>query len=648
MTISTSQHPLEPLTAEEITAAVRILRAEKNLSEFYRFASVNLHEPSKELVLRYTPGDSTKREAFCIVLNYKENQTFEAVVSLSDNKVTSWKHVPGMQPGILMEEFEACQRIVKEHPEMQEAFRRRGIEDFTRVMVDPWSAGNFGIEEEVGVRAVRAICYYKTSDYDNGYARPLSGLYAIFDLNRLEVMKVVDKGAVPLPPLDGNYTPDKVGPLRTDLKPLEIIQPEGPSFTIGGHEISWQKWKIRFGFTSREGLVLHTVSYLDKGEQRPILYRASLSEMVVPYGDPTDPVNRNNAFDAGEYGIGALANSLELGCDCLGEIRYFNANLVDGEGNAVVIKNAVCLHEEDFGILWKHTDWRTGQVEVRRSRRLVLSSISTVGNYEYGFFWYFYQDGTIQFEVKLTGILHTQALQPGERVPYGNLIAPQLVAAHHQHFFNVRMDMMIDGVNNSIYEVNTSSMPPGPDNPYENGFIPVSTQLKTETEAVRDMDIRSSRYWKIVNPNKKNHVGDPVSYKLFPGENAFPFASDNSSLIKRAGFLKHHLWCTPYNPEEKYASGSYPNQHAGGAGLSSWVQQDRSLDNTDVVVWYTMGHHHVTRPEDWPVMPTAYIGFSLKPVGFFDRSPALDVPPSKPKHGSSCHSDHGPGCGSRK
>src|SRR4030095_2002441 len=95
-------------------------------------------------------------------------------------------------------------------------------------------------------------------------------------------------------------------------------------------------------------------------------------------------------FDEGEYGIGMLANSLALGCDCLGEIRYLDAIVADAQGTPVTLENAICLHEEDFGILWKHTNFRTGQVEVRRSRRLVGSSIATVGKYEYGFLLYFY------------------------------------------------------------------------------------------------------------------------------------------------------------------------------------------------------------------------------------------------------------------
>ncbi|WP_210238493.1 primary-amine oxidase [Aquibacillus sediminis] len=635
-TLTLVNHPLEPLTTEEVRVATSVIKKEKELSDTFRFVSVSLYEPAKDVVLNFKEGDAIKRDAFLILLDNKEEKTYEATVSINEEKVTSWKHVPGVQPPIMEDEFLACETVVKNDPQMQESFIKRGITDFDLVMADPWSAGNFGIEEEEGKRIARTICWLKTSKHDNGYARPISGLHAFVDLNKMEVIKVVDHGVVPIPPNDGKYDPEGVGKLREDIKPLDIIQPEGPSFSINGHEISWQKWKIRFGFNPREGLVLHTVSYTDKGEERPIMYRASLSEMVVPYGDPADPVNRNNAFDVGEYGVGMLANPLELGCDCLGEIQYFDAVLADSNGDPATIPNAICLHEEDYGILWKHTDFRTGKVEVRRSRRLVLSSISTVGNYEYGFFWYFYQDGNIEYEVKLTGILHTKAIAAGETPKYGNLLAPQLDGPNHQHFFNVRLDMMVDGTNNSVVEVNTESDQPGKHNPFGNAFIAKSTTFEQEFDAVRKVNVESARYWKITNPNTKNIVGQPVGYKLFPGENAVPYAQKDSSIMKRAGFISNHLWVTPYDQSEKYAAGDYPNQHEGGEGLPKWIQQNRSIENTDVVVWYTMGHHHVTRPEDWPIMPAAYMGFALKPVGFFDQNPSIDVPPSKPKHGSHC------------
>lgn len=621
-------HPLSPLTVEEVETAISILKSEKQLGEKVRFPMVTLREPEKDIVLNFKEGMDFPREIFIVVLDNEDGKTYEAIVSLNMKSVISYEYIEGVQPNIMFEEFEECEKVVKAHPEFLEALKKRGFDNPDLVMVDPWSAGYYGIPEHEGKRIARAICWVKKFPEDNGYAYPLTGIEVYVDLNRMEVERIVDYGVRKMPTEDGNYYPEVSDSIkfRTDLKPLEIIQPEGPSFTVEGNLIKWQKWSFRYGFTPREGLVLYNITYHDKGVDRPILYRAALSEMVVPYADATYAHNTQNAFDAGEYGLGQLANSLELGCDCLGHIHYFDAVLADGNGNPRVIKNAICLHEEDHGIGWKHTDWRTGHVEVRRSRILVISFFCTVGNYDYGFYWSFYQDGTIHVEVKLTGCLNTGTFDETGTSKYGAEIAPGLFAAHHQHFFNFRLDTMLDGLKNSVVEIETYAEPEGPNNPNSNAFYPVSRTFKTEKEAARILDLKTQRTWKIINKNSKNFVGQPVGYKIMPGENCLPYAHDSASVMKRAGFLKNHLYVTKYDRDELYASGKYPNQNKGGDGLPKYIEKDRPIDDEDIVVWYTMGHHHITRPEDWPVMPTAYINFMLKPVGFFDRNPALDVP----------------------
>jgi primary-amine oxidase len=582
-----------------------------------------------------------ERQAFAVLLDNATRTTYEAIASLTRGCVLRWTAVPGVQPSIVFDEFVECEAAVRADPRWQDAMRKRGVTDFSLAMIDPWSAGNFGFAGEAGRRLVRALTWVRRHPADNGYARPVANLLALVDLDDMKVLEVEDGGVIALPPEDANYSADAAG-TRADLKPLEIRQPEGPSFALAGHELSWQRWRMRLGFTPREGLVLHTVTYSDGGRARPVLYRASVVDMVVPYGDPRPTYFHRNAFDVGEYGIGYLANSLERGCDCLGEIRYLDAVVNDSRGAAVTIAKAICIHEEDDGILWKHLDWRTGSREVRRSRRLVVSFIATVGNYEYGFYWRFYQDGTIQLEVKLTGIISNGAVMPGEKPPWGELVAPQVYGPIHQHFFSVRLDMMVDGLENSVYEVDTVADPPGPQNPHGGAFRTRATLLGRESTAQRIVDPLAGRFWKIVNPAVVNRLGEPVGYKLVPGENVLPFAAPEAQVSRRAGFMAKHLWVTRYDPRERYATGDYPNQHPGGAGLPSYVQDDAPLARADVVVWYTFGAHHVVRPEDWPVMPVASIGFMLKPVGFFDRNPALDVP--APAHrganGHACGGAH--------
>ena len=633
-------HPLDPLTADEIRAAVAVVRESGRLGGEALFVRVFLHEPAKSAVLAFRAGDPFERQAFVLIRDRRVRTTYEVIVSIARRAILSWKDVPGVQPPITFDEFLECERMVKADPAWRAAMKKRGVTDFSLAMVDPWSAGYYGPADDPARRLVRALTWIRTDELDNGYARPIEGLVTLVDLDGMEVLEVEDHAVVPLPTHDGNYTaaalanprnvphvPD--GP-RADLRRLEIAQPEGPSFELAGHELRWQKWRVRIGFTPREGVVLHTVGYEDGGRVRPILYRASLAEMVVPYGDPAPTHWRKNAFDEGEYGVGMLANRLELGCDCLGEIRYLDAVVSDGHGEPVILEKAVCLHEEDFGILWKHTNFRTGQVEVRRSRRFVISSIATVGNYEYGFFWYLYQDGTIELQIKLTGIVSTGAIASGAEPEHGVLIAPGLYAPNHQHWFNFRLDMMVDGLENSVYEVNSEAVPLGPANPHGNAWVARRTLLGRESEAQRLIEPLAGRYWIVTNPAVTNSLGQAVGYKLVPGENVGALAHPDSSIARRAGFITRHLWVTRYDPAELFAAGDYPNQHPGGAGLPAYVKADRGLERTDVVLWYSVGSHHIPRSEEWPVMPVGYAGFQLKPAGFFVGSPALDVPAASP------------------
>lgn len=626
-------HPLEPLTAAEVKLAVAVLRDAGKVTPTTRFVSVALKEPPKDSVHAFAGGDPGPRAAFAVLFDNAANSCYEATVSLADRTVTGWKHVHGVQPTMTVDEQVECELAVVADPAFRAALKDQyGIADPSLVMVDIWSAGYYGQAEEAGMRLARPLCFVRADPTDNGYARPIEGLRPVVDLNTMKVIRVEDYGPRPLPPEGCNYSADRVPNQRTDIKPLVITQPDGPGFTVDGNVVRWQNWSVVVGFNAREGLTLHHLRYRDGGQDRSILYRASLTEMVVPYGDPGPTQYRKNAFDVGEYGMGMCANSLVLGCDCLGHIHYLDAHLCDSRGNPLTVTNAVCLHEEDYGILWKHTDRRLpDKPEVRRSRRLVISSVSTVENYEYGFFWYLYQDGNIGFEVKLTGILSLGALHPGETSKYGPLVAPQLYAPVHQHFFNVRLDFDLDGVANTVRRVDVVAEEPGPANPHGNAFFARATPLLTEKQARGRLSVETARTWSVINPNVRNRLGEPVGYKFIPGDNSAPLASPDAWWRKRAGFVDHHVWVTPFAEGERYAAGDYPNQSHGGDGLVKWTEADRPIENTDVVLWYTFGHTHVPRPEDYPVMPAGYIGFLLKPNGFFDRNPANDLPPSAAK-----------------
>ena len=617
-------HPLDPLTSSEIEQAASRVRAQGGLSPQAWFETIALQEPEKA-ELRQA---SVQRRAFVCCYDPASGQTWDGMANLATGALENWRHVLGAQARIVMDEFVRGGEIAKADPRFIEACGRRGITDMSTVSIEPWAAGNFGIAGEDGERLGYGHCFVRNANGDNPYARPISNLHPVIDLRRGKVIRIDDFGAVPLPPESQSIT--GITP-RAGVKPLDITQPEGPSFTVEGHLVRWQKWQFRVGFHVRDGLILHMIGYEDQGRLRPIMHRASLAEMVVPYGDPTGGNFRRNAFDTGEYGIGQLTDSLTLGCDCLGHIHYFDAWFHDWMGKAKHIPNAICMHEEDYGILWKYSNWVTGEVTTKRSRRLVVSSLATIGNYVYGFYWHFYQDGGIGVEVKATGIPLPSAIAPGAKPKYGAVVAPGVNAHVHQHIFSFRFDMTVDGERNAVREVNFAGAPVGPGNPHGNAILTTETALQSEGEAQRVLDMGQARYWKIVNPEVTNAYGEPVGYKLVPGVNALPFLPPGSPVGSRAGFMHKHFWATQYRGDELYSAGQYPNQYNGSDGLPRWTQADRKLEGENVVVWYTMNYHHLPRPEDWPVQPCVYASFHWMPSGFFDFNPALDVPSAEAK-----------------
>ncbi|ABG99520.1 amine oxidase (copper-containing) (plasmid) [Rhodococcus jostii RHA1] len=626
-------HPLDPLSRDEISKAVSVLKSTQALADSFRFVQVELKEPSKK-ALR---GDLSqiRREASAVLIDRSTGYGYEATVDLENESLERWVELPsGAQPPIMLDEFEECEVNCKRDPRVVEALASRGLTNLDLVCIEPWSAGYFGKDDQ-GRRLMRALVFTRLDPDDSPYAHPAEGLIIIYDLNNGEVVEIEDNGLIPVPQQTGNYLPQHVGPARTDIKPLEITSPQGRSFHVEGQHVTWGGWSFRVGFTPREGLVLHQLKFRDGGTDRSVINRASLVEMVVPYGDPSPVQHKKNAFDAGEYNIGALANSLALGCDCLGEIQYFDGIVSDSHGNPMTIKNAVCMHEEDDSIMWKHYDYRQDTAEVRRSRKLIISFIATVANYEYGFYWHLYLDGTIEFLVKATGILSTAGQQPGTKSLYGQTLNNDgLYAPIHQHIFNVRMDFELDGTKNAVYEVDTEV----PDtNPTQSCFYTVDRLLEREQDAARRADAGKHRFWKIVNHDRRNIVDEPVAYRLQPTDAITLSATPDSWVAKRAGFATNNFWVTAYDETERFPAGEYPNQSRGGDGLPSYIAGNRNIVDEDIVVWYTFGMHHVVRLEDWPVMPRQHVGFILQPHGFFDQNPTLNLPrPERQAEGSHC------------
>ena len=628
---SVTQHPLDPPTKQEIERGAQLVK--DSLNDQIAFCTVALEEPTKENLNHHVSGNSIAR-----VLRFSgyddpaEDELdggFDARVDLGNGTVAIRRIETGQAP-IGWADVVRAVRLTKEDPVWLAAMRKRGITDIDNVQIDPWPAGGYQHPSiPAGHRAHRGIAFLREDKKDNnGYARPIQGLISHVDLTAGRVAHVEDHGITPLPPESGRYDAASQPKLRAPLSELQITQPNGPGFKLDGHRVTWGCWEFRVGFHPINGLVLHQLGYRDQGSLRSILHRAALSDMVVPYGD-TDPMHVwKHVLDAGEAAIGNCVNSLKLGCDCLGEIRYLDHVCVNPDGAGRVVERAICIHEEDYGILWKHQDGQTRSTEVRRSRRLVVSSFFTVGNYEYGFYWYLYLDGTIQMEVKLTGIVGVSAvLEQNERPEFAPLIAPGLASPIHQHLFCFRLDFDIDGSTNRVYELNTEPVGICDENPDGTAFSANATLLETSLKAQRNADSSRARCWTIVNPNKLNRLGRPVGYRLAPGPTPTLMARAESQIAKRAGFAKHNLWVTAHDENQLCAAGDFPNLHPGSDGLAKWSEADKNIVDRDIVVWHTTGVTHLPRPEDWPVMPVEYCGFSLHPVGFFDRNPAMDLPP---------------------
>lgn len=631
---------LATLTADEITANRAILEAAGLAGPDVHFSYVGLVEPDKRLLLAAGEADRRVRS---MLVDMATNDSWDVVVSLAEDSVVSTHkldHAVDGQVPVVIDEFHVVE-VIKENADWQAAMAKRGLTDFDRLVINPLSAGVLS-GAETGRRIQRCFTFVMDSPDDLGWAHPVDGVTVMFDVVTKEVLEVVDYVELPVPLESGNFHLESWrGPDREGVKPIEITQSQGPSFTIGEDgTLSWLGWNLQVGFDQREGLVFHNITIDDEGTARPVIYRASIAEMMVPYGDPSPQRWFQNFFDCGEYLLGGYANSLELGCDCVGDITYLDAVVAGNDGHAHVIPQAICIHEEDTGILWKHTDNWNGSSISRRNRRLVVSFFVTVGNYDYGFYWYFGLDGTIEFEVKATGVVFTSAY-PGAGYKYASELAPGLGAPYHQHLFSARLDMMVDGLGNSVDELEAALVPRGPENPTGTGFTQLVTRLKSERDAQRLADNAKGRAWLVTNPSVQNRLGNDVGWVLLPEGKPVLLADSDSDIHKRATFSTKHLWVTEYEPSELYPAGDFVNLHPGGAGLPAWTAANRNVDDNDIVLWHTFGLTHFPRVEDWPIMPVDTCGFVLKPHGFFGRNPAMDIPESSSDHCAPGGHDHG-------
>ena len=607
---------LDPLTADEIQTTFKVIERSKALASGTFFPIVKLDEPAKAQA-GWEPRKPFARRAFANVFDSRANALYEAVVDLKTEKLVSWTPRPGQQPAVYLSEYAAADALVHDYAPFKQAMRARSI-DPADVYVDVWAPGDSPSAAAPGTRLLRMLAFYR-GPLPNPYDRPIEGVVVTADMNQGKVVDFVDSGARPV---DTTTSGSAKSP-GNDLNPLVVTQPNGPSFRIDGHDVSWLNWRFRVDYSPREGIVLDRVGWEQDHVVRPIIYRLALSEIYVPYGLPEANWAWRSAFDVGEYNLGQFAVEQQKNVD-VPENAVFLGGVLAGDtgsaGGSYELPNAIAIYERDGGSLWQRTDPTTFARDGRLARELVVKAAYFIGNYTYEEEFVFHQDGSIDTHVNATGTTLNQGIRaPSDGNRYGTPVTPIVAAPNHQHFIAFRIDFDVDGADNRVVEEDIVSAPSATGN----AFAAVETPLTTEQP--RDANPSLSRNWVIESASKENALGEPTAYELESGDTALPRQRADFPALQRAPFAQHPFWVTRYHDGELYASGDYPNLGRAGAGLSAYADSE-SVDGGDVVVWYTLALTHHPRVEDYPVMPNDRLGFRIVPDGFFDRNPALEAP----------------------
>jgi primary-amine oxidase len=616
-------HPLDPLSADEISSAVAVLRAARLADADTRFPLIDLDEPPKATVLTWRSGQAIARTAF--VVARRDRTVYEGVVDLAAHKVVRWQAIPNVQPNLLVEELESARRIVTGDPDWRAAMQRRGYSTFDKLFCAPFTAGYFADPMEEGRRLVKVTCFDTAGTHNNVWGRPIEGLYATVDLDEGKVVGLVDNGIVPV----ARDTGDFAGADAAAATPAK-----SPGFALDGNEVRWKNWSFHFRMDRRVGPILSLVRYDDRGRKRMVLYRGSISEMFVPYMDPDVGWSFRTSMDVGEYGFGLLSSPLAPGIDCPSDATFIDATLPDDKGEPVLVKSRICLFERETGSpLWRHAEIVNRRYAGRPAAELVLRTIPAVGNYDYVIDWVLTEAGAIRIDVGATGIDEVKSVAARsmadpiavQDTASGTLVAPNLTAVNHDHFLSFRLDIDIDGEDNTLVRQKLVPQQIGGNGGRRSLWRVVDEDVGAEGPQP-GAPHGGAELWRIVNPNVTKELGQHPGYELRPGHSAISLLAPDDFPQRRAGFSAAPFWVTAYDPAELYAAGPYPNQGHGGAGLPAYAGQRRPVVNADIVLWYTMGFHHVPRPEDWPVMDTMWHSVSLVPDGFFDRNPAVGPP----------------------
>lgn len=640
--VESAAHPLNSLNSTEIKAVYEILQHSKYAYPNMRFAELKLKSPEKAKVWDYFLNHKAFNEDRVATFNLlKDNQAIEGEVNLNTKQVTKWNVLDNTHGMILLDNFETVQAAIENSADYRAALKKRGIDDVKKVIANPLTVGYFGGKDGLSkeLNVLKVVSYLDTGD-GNYWAHPIENLVAVVDLDQKKVIRIEEGSLIPVPMAATPYVSKNT---KAPVKPLNISEPQGKNFSISGQTVHWGNWCFHVALDSRVGLQLSTVTYKDKGVKRKVMYEGNLGGMVVPYGDPELGWYFKSYLDSGEYGMGTLTASINPGTDAPENAVILDAVIADYTGQPQVIPNAIAIFERYAGPEYKHQEIFGDQNASEERRELVVRWISTVGNYDYMFDWVFAQNGVIGINAGATGIeavkgVKTRTMHDStakEDTKYGTLIDHNIVGTTHQHIYNYRLDLDVDGTENSFVHMDPVIKPT--DGGIRTSSMQVDTKvIDSEKNAAEKFDPSTIRL--ISNLNKENKVGNPVSYQIIPfAGGTHPIAkganfSPDEWLFKRLSFMDKQIWVTQYHPDEQYPEGKYSNRSVRDTGLGEFVQNNQNIENKDLVVWLTTGTTHVARAEEWPIMPTEWVNTLLKPWNFFDSTPTLNIDTDKETH----------------
>jgi primary-amine oxidase len=631
--------PLDALTGAEVSQVKAILAAQGKLGPKPRFHSVDLVEPDKAAVTAWRPGTALPRRAIAVVSG--AGKVHEATIDLSAGRMTGWQPITG-EPALVFSEITEASETALADPRMVQALTKRDLSP-AQVFCLPFTAGNFGRKEEQGRRLFKVPCFAKPTG-SNYWARPVEGLFATIDLKIGKAIDVTDTGVVPVSADPWGYDETEVATretLRPETKPAGLAQPDGDNIAVQDGRFVWDMWRFHLRADMRPGPVLSMVEARDGTRWRSVAYQMHLSEVFVPYMDPDQNWYWRTYMDSGEYGFGNLLSPLRKGVDCPSYARFIAVTMPQDDGEPTEIPNAICMFERSIGDpAWRHYEIfaATPQNPVltagRPASELVVRSASVVGNYDYLIDYVFNQDGSIRIAVGATGIdalkgtasRSTKDATAAADTRYGTLVAPGLVAPFHSHYFNFRLDLDIDGTANDFVRERLVQQAMAKDSPRRSLYSIAREMPASEKEARTRIEPGSPALYHFGNHNVESALGHHPGYMLMPeGSYVHPLLAPDDPPVQRNPYLHYQLSVTPYVPAERYAGGRFAMMSDGSDSLGAWTARDRPIANRDIVAWYTVGFHHITRMEDWPVMPTHWFGFKLMPHNFFASNPAMTI-----------------------